>query len=67
MTSVSFTTPHLQKTPLVSAFPVCVCVCVPSLSWQMVLAKNGIAKKETRFPQSPLLKLVRHDPERIDG
>jgi hypothetical protein len=24
-------------------------------------------KKETRFPQSPLLKLVRHDPERIDG
>jgi hypothetical protein len=33
----------------------------------MVLAKNGIAKKETRFPQSPLLKLVRHDPERIDG
>ena len=50
MTSVSFTTPHLQKTPLVSAFPVCVCVCVSrACLGRYFWRKHGIAKKRDAF------------------
>jgi hypothetical protein len=47
---------------------VCVCVCVSrACLGRYFWRKMASQKRETRFPQSPLLKLVRHDPERIDG